>query len=92
MIESQEAAASVTKERSKQVRRKRTAVAESQSMGEAQEIAAAVTKEIMAAVDKIILEKMAEIEERMDKFTEVMKALIIKQHSLTEAELALLKS
>jgi pyruvate/2-oxoglutarate dehydrogenase complex dihydrolipoamide acyltransferase (E2) component len=92
MTEAQEAA--VTKKRPKQARRKRTAkaVAESQSMSEAQQIAAAVTKEIMAAVDKIMVEKMAEIEERMDKFTEVMKTLIIKQHSLTEAELALLKS
>jgi hypothetical protein len=85
-------APTVTKEPSKRVRRKRTAVAESRSMSEAQQIAAAVTKEIMAAVDKIMAEKMAEIDERMDKFAEVMKALIIKQHNLTEAELALLKS
>ena len=61
-------------------------------MTEAQRIAATVTKEVMAAVDKIMAEKMAEIEESMDKFNGVMRALIIKQHGLTEAELSLLTS
>lgn len=78
----------------KQERRKRPAkaVAGPQNMTEAHAIAATVTKEVMAAIDRIMAEKMAEIEERMDKFNGVMRALIIKQHGLTEAELALLKS
>ncbi len=93
MTEAPETAAA-TKEAPKKERRKRAtkAVAEPQSMSEAQQIAATVTTEIMAAVDKVMAEKMAEIDERMDKFNEVMKALIVKQHGLTEAELALLKS
>jgi predicted transcriptional regulator len=94
MTEAHDMAAAVTKERPKKERRKRAAkaVAEPQGMTEAQQIAAAVTKEVMAAVDKIMTEKMAEIKERMDKFDGVMRALIIKQHGLTEAELTLLKS
>jgi len=94
MSEAQDTAATVTKEHPKKERRKRSAkaVAEPQSMTEAQQIAATVTKEVMAAIDKIMAEKITEIEERMDKFNGVMRALIIKQHGLTEAELALLKS
>ena len=78
----------------KQQRRKRSAkaVAEPQGMTEAQRIAATITKEVTTAIDKIVAEKMAEIEERMDKFNGVMRALIIKQHGLTEAELTLLES
>jgi hypothetical protein len=94
MTEAQEITASVTKERPKRVRGKRStkAVTEPQRMTEAQEIAATITKEVMAAIDKIMAEKMAEIEERMDKFNGVMRALIITQHGLTEAELTLLTS
>ena len=94
MTEAQETTTSVTKERPKQKRGRRSAKASAKPrrMTEAQEIAATVTKEVMAAIDKIMVEKMAEIEERMDKFNGVMQALIVKQHGLTEAELALLTS
>jgi hypothetical protein len=94
MTEAHDIAAAVTKEHQKKARRKKSAKAAAgpQTMTEAQQIAATVTKEVMAAIDKIMAEKMAEIEGRMAKFNGVMRALIIKQHGLTEAELALLKS
>jgi N-glycosylase/DNA lyase len=94
MTEAQETIVSVKKEHPKRERRKRSAkaVAEPQGMTEAQRIAATITKEVTTAIDKIVAEKMAEIEERMDKFNGVMRALIIKQHGLTEAELTLLES